>query len=339
MAEALGIVSSAFAVVSLAVQVAESIEKLKTFCSLIQGAPDDIRLAVDELETLSMVLEDVDRNVQQEVFLDPRVKTVVLRSYSLCKNSSDGLRTLVDSLQAGLAAGKKRGCFKIALKKDMIEDFRKRLESAKATMLLANQVYYQATQNQRWESLERDMYELRMSHKQHHEILVRQAVDIQSAIWRISEESTTAQPPSIGSSLYEQGDETYKGSLPNRTHPCFSNHVKTKKQRVPVIQCGRRLLMGLLDVAYCERGDQRTTSYAFRLPHWIYGRRFELHLMKSCQGWDQRLRTYRTVPYDATVFAYCMDGNVNGLQHLFGTGQASPFEVDPDGRTPLHVST
>jgi hypothetical protein len=182
MAEALGIVSSAFAVVSLAVQVAESIEKLKTFCSLIQGAPDDIRLAVDELETLSMVLEDVDRNVQQQVFLDPRVKTVVLRSYRLCKNSSDGLRTLVDSLQAGLAAGKKRGILKIALKKDMIEDFRKRLESAKATMLLANQVYYQATQDQRWESLERDMYELRMSHKQHHEILVRQAVDIQSAI-------------------------------------------------------------------------------------------------------------------------------------------------------------
>jgi hypothetical protein len=182
------------------------------------------------------------------------------------------------------------------------------------------------------------MYELRMSHKQHHEILVHQVVNIQSAMWGLSGDKTIAQPLSIGSELHERGDETCKGSFANGTQPRFSNHVKTKKQRVPVTQRGRKLLMGLLDVANCERGDERTTSYAFQFPRWIYGRRFELRLMKSCQGWDQRLRTYRTVPYNAKIFAYCMDGNVNGLQHLFGTGQASPFEMDPDGRTPLHVS-
>jgi len=45
------------------------------------------------------------------------------------------------------------------------------------------------------------------------------------------------------------------------------------------------------------------------------------------------------VSYDAKVFDYCMEGDVAGLQKLFASGQASPFEKDPEGRTPLHVSS
>jgi len=59
--------------------------------------------------------------------------------------------------------------------------------------------------------------------------------------------------------------------------------------------------------------------------------------MKSCRGWDQSLRSYRRVSQDAEVFQFCMTGNVTGLQRLFEDRQASPFEMDPEGRTPLHV--
>ena len=82
MAAILGVVSSGMAVVSLAIQVAESIQKVRSFCSFIQSAPDDILLAIEELEILSVVLEHVDRSLQQHVFSDPKVRRVVLRSYT-----------------------------------------------------------------------------------------------------------------------------------------------------------------------------------------------------------------------------------------------------------------
>jgi hypothetical protein len=62
MAETLGVVSSGMAVVSLAIQLAENIKKLKDFCQAVREAPDNLLRVIDELETLSSVLEGVDRS-------------------------------------------------------------------------------------------------------------------------------------------------------------------------------------------------------------------------------------------------------------------------------------
>jgi len=112
----------------------------------MKAAPDEIRLVIDEVETLSLILEDVDRDMEQQLFLDPRTKATVMRSYRLCRNSSQALRALVAELEDHLAKGNKKGSFKVAIKQDKIESFQKKLESAKATMLLANQCYDRAVQ-------------------------------------------------------------------------------------------------------------------------------------------------------------------------------------------------
>ena len=135
MGELIGVVSSGVAVVSLAIQVAESIEKLKSFYSLIQSAPEDILFAMDEFETLSMVFEEVDRSMQQQLFLDPRVKVAVLRSLRLCRSSGDGLKRLVDGLQAEVMKRKIRRSFKAALKTEKIKDFVKQLENTKGIII------------------------------------------------------------------------------------------------------------------------------------------------------------------------------------------------------------
>lgn len=114
----------------------------------MNDAPEEILIAIDELETLSLVLEDVDHSMQEQLLLEPRVKAVVLRSYRLCRNSGEDLESLVVDLGEGMTKGMKRGKLKAALKKDKMDLFRKRLESAKPTMHLANQVYYQAIQKQ-----------------------------------------------------------------------------------------------------------------------------------------------------------------------------------------------
>lgn len=78
-------------------------------------------------------------------------------------------------------------------------------------------------------------------------------------------------------------------------------------------------------------------SFTFQPPPWLCPRRFELDLKRSRQGWDIMLRSYNIVPYEATIFKHCVNGDVVGIQELFKGGLASPFDMDIDKRTALHV--
>ena len=112
--------------------------------------------------------------------------------------------------------------------------------------------------------------------------------------------------------------------------------MRPKGNRI-VIQEGIKKLLGMVDLVIINQGDATLTSISFELPAWLYARRYEICLRRSYQGWDQSFRSYRVISYDAPVLHYSMSGDVAGLQKLFEAGEASPFEVDPDGRTPLHV--
>lgn len=78
-------------------------------------------------------------------------------------------------------------------------------------------------------------------------------------------------------------------------------------------------------------------SLTFQPPPWLCPRRFELDLKRSRQGWDVMLRCYNIVPYEATIFKHCVNGDIVGIQELFRGGLASPFDMDIDNRTALHV--
>lgn len=118
---------------------------------------------------------------------------------------------------------------------------------------------------------------------------------------------------------------------PSQLSPRRSRRRRTTKQQYTK-------LLGFVNVVTYDQGGTTSTSVSITLPRWIYARNFQVHLTKSYQGWDQSFRTYKTVAYDAEVIQYSIEGNVEGLKRLFASGQASPFEVDCDGRTPLHVS-
>lgn len=64
-------------------------------------------------------------------------------------------------LEESFERSKRRGSFKVVLKQENLVMIWKRLESAKATLLLANQGYNTAIQNRNWESHERDMDDIR----------------------------------------------------------------------------------------------------------------------------------------------------------------------------------
>lgn len=57
---------------------------------------------------------------------------------------------------------------------------------------------------------------------------------------------------------------------------------------------------------------------------------------KASQGWKHKLRYFNAVPNNAPIFDYCKQGNVEVIQTLFQRGEASPWDVNEDGWTPLH---
>jgi hypothetical protein len=324
MAEVLGVVASGMSVVSLAIQVAESINKLKAFYSLVQSAPTDIILLLDELETLSLILEDVDSSIRDELLLNPRVKVAVMRSYRLCRSSGEALARLAAELELGINTGKKRGTLKAAMKKDKIDELEKRLESAKATMMLANQCYNQAIQQQNWESYERDMGNIMVA---------------------ISGASQPVESNKLSSSQDEipknDGEErSYDGNLvfAQKSRSAYSSPHSNHGAQKLITMTATKKLFGYLDMLTQEYGNATATMVSLRLPSWIHARRYEFCLSKSYQGWEQSLRSYTVLSYDDLVFQYSMEGDVIGLQKLFQMGKASPFVADPDGRSPLHVS-
>lgn len=101
---------------------------------------------------------------------------------------------------------------------------------------------------------------------------------------------------------------------------------------------GIKTLGGLLDIVMSSDVVNTATSIRVGLPAYFCPMRYEVRFMKSCQGWDQSFRSYKMGSYDDPIFHLSMAGDIVGLQRLFQSGEASPFETDPDDRTPLHVS-
>lgn len=165
---------------------------------------------------------------------------------------------------------------------------------------------------------------------------IRSAISQMTSMVVVSKENTAG---AIDTLLPDtKDDEEQKTDSDQRESNFYHNFGISRFARRGLVKSQQGIkLFGIVDVVISSRENTTTTSLCLGLPTWIYARRFELHLMKTCQGWDQSLRSYRTVSYDAEVFHHCMAGNVTGLQGLFESGQASPFEMDPEGRTPLHV--
>lgn len=85
----------------------------------------------------------------------------------------------------------------------------------------------------------------------------------------------------------------------------------------------------------------RMDSYTYRvsLPSWMAVKTLEIAGLKAPDGWKFALRTYNIVSLDSEVVRCAMDGNIRGLQELFSSKKASPFDrIDGNGYTLLHVS-
>jgi hypothetical protein len=133
MAE-LGIVASGMGIASLAIQVGDCIVRLKGFWDAIKDAPEEIKHLIEEIETLSLVLSEI------ETGLDFGQESTA-RCLLFCQKAAKILSDVVTDFEAEIKKRRRIGCVKAVLRRDAIEKLRERLMTAQSMLMLSNQVY------------------------------------------------------------------------------------------------------------------------------------------------------------------------------------------------------
>ncbi len=95
------------------------------------------------------------------------------------------------------------------------------------------------------------------------------------------------------------------------------------------------------DGEHIDPQQQTETSISIYPKPWLLGRGFALSYSTSGQGWLPQIgfqfRQYNIRSEEALIFEFCLFGNVEGVRSLLRRREASPFDTDPEGWTPLHV--
>lgn len=88
---------------------------------------------------------------------------------------------------------------------------------------------------------------------------------------------------------------------------------------------------------------EHDSSFSILPAQWLlklgfnYAYRFSTY-NSSTQGWQFCIKPINLVPDDASIFRFCVEGNVEEVRDLISRNLASFRDVDSEGRTALHVS-
>ena len=161
----------------------------------------------------------------------------------------------------------------------------------------------------------------------------------------LATEAEIVPPKSMASSVTA---DLVPSFLTRQLDCCSYYHSRTVKTP-PAL----RSLLGALSVDYnsqlslqpkrkdqsCERSPDYSITLTYVFPKWFCLARFVTKfLMTQYNEPELLLRLSYVRPSSADIFQYAYNGNTEGIQHLFQSRQASPYDISLTGLTPLHVS-
>ena len=88
----------------------------------------------------------------------------------------------------------------------------------------------------------------------------------------------------------------------------------------------------------CNIAEQSSWKIKFQAAQWLTSRGFTIWRTACFGDWKYQLQPHRLRPKDAPIFEACRNGKVEDVGRLLSKGEASPFDIDEQGLTPLHVS-
>jgi hypothetical protein len=120
------------------------------------------------------------------------------------------------------------------------------------------------------------------------------------------------------------------------------DYLRWRRTLVGPVEYSKAVKLRLEDTKRASKLDTEEEAdevqVILRLPAWLLPCRYHFRARRAYSGWEYSLRTSAILPSTSPVFQLSLDGDVDGLRRLFDTRTASPFDVDIDGYTPLHVS-
>ena len=139
MAEIFGAVASGAGLISLAVQLLESSQKLKAFYDASKGAPQAVADLGFELETMSLSLRQLEFHRRSDVLGDE----LLSRCYLTCSKMVGKIEIAVKKMERQLQRSRSMGRLYAAFKEPDTRKLLEELEQAKSSMLFAYMSYCQ----------------------------------------------------------------------------------------------------------------------------------------------------------------------------------------------------
>jgi len=144
MAEVFGVAAGVVGVASLAIQLADSVKKLKEFCDSVKNVPTEVKETIEEIELLSSVLTTLDGSITPGATNQQDLKKCV----DLCRRGIEQISVFAKAFEDRLLSGKRSAAIKVVFRMEKMKIPMERLERGKATLLLAHQMYQSIIQRQ-----------------------------------------------------------------------------------------------------------------------------------------------------------------------------------------------
>ena len=135
--DGLSAAASGIAVVSLAMQLVDSVRDIQRFLHRVSDAPRELKRLLDLLEQLELILESIgmiiERQNTHEPDHDAAVSASVLRALKTCENKLLMLEDVVEVAKKASGGGRVArsfGAFRLACKTRDVEEFEGQLQHA-----------------------------------------------------------------------------------------------------------------------------------------------------------------------------------------------------------------
>jgi hypothetical protein len=122
MAEIFGAVASGAGLISLAVQLLESSQKLKAFCNAGKDAPKAVAELNFQLETMSLSLQNLERHRQSGVLDDELLSRCIQTCTEMVRKIESAVGKMERQLQKSRSVGRIYAAFKEPEIRRLLED-------------------------------------------------------------------------------------------------------------------------------------------------------------------------------------------------------------------------
>ncbi|KAF7188155.1 hypothetical protein HII31_10440 [Pseudocercospora fuligena] len=307
MAEAIGLTVG---LASLAIQLGDSVAKLKGFCRQYAEAPNMLQKIAFSLETTGLILREMDRERQDRVHSSPEMLT---RCVKMCKEAIGLVKTTTDKLEQSLLKSHIRGRLRIAFRAEEVAQLCNELNRAEITLGNAYLLYTRSRQEQATEEILR---QLEVGRREQEVALVACSRTIERSFEMLKDRHAQASADQMH----------FVQQLTDTLSDLSSMAISAQRRNSDGQRSRRRRRLFSAQHGY---------ALTMKFPAWLVSRVWQVSIRKSYAGFDFRLRTCNVVPRNSPIFTFCGLGSLPHMRTLIADGKASPLDQDPQGFTLL----